>query len=93
MAGDEKNGYYCTICGGIPPDQIRTKRILVDGKETGIDHLEFIIDNVKALNLDDDRAIAEELLKRVREFNYVPTKKAERYAEALLTEYRHETGS
>ena len=22
MGGDDKDGYYCSICGGIPPDKI-----------------------------------------------------------------------
>jgi len=88
MAGDEKDGYYCSICGGIPPDKIKTKRVIIDGKETGIDHLEFIIENVRQLHLTSDDAIASEIMKRVREFNYVPTKKEARYAEALLLEYR-----
>jgi len=88
MAGDEKDGYYCSICGGIPPDRIKTRRVMIDGKETGIDHLEFIIENVRQLHLTDDDAIANEIMKRVREFNYVPTKKEARYAEALLLEYR-----
>jgi len=88
MAGDEKDGYYCSICGGIPPDKIKTKRVVIDGKETGIDHLDFIIENVRQLHLTNDDAIASEIMKRVREFNYVPTKKEARYAEALLLEYR-----
>lgn len=88
MAGDEKDGYYCSICGGIPPDKIKTKRVIIDGKETGIDHLDFIIENVRQLHLTSDDAIASEIMKRVREFNYVPTKKEARYAEALLLEYR-----
>jgi len=25
MGGDAKDGYYCSICGGIPPDQIKIK--------------------------------------------------------------------
>ena len=41
MHGDDKNGYYCSICGGIPPDRITTKRILIDGKETGIDPVSY----------------------------------------------------
>jgi len=90
MAGDEKDGNYCSICGGIPPDKVKTKRILIDGKETGIDHLEFIIDNVKQLQLTDDDAIAGEIMKRVKEFNYVPTKKEALYAEALLREYKRQ---
>jgi len=88
MGGDDKNGYYCSICGGIPPDKITTKRILIDGKETGIDHLDWIFDEVKNLTLVDDTAITEELIKRVKEFNYVPTKKADLYAAALLMEYK-----
>jgi len=88
MAGDDKNGYYCSICGGIPPDKITTKRILIDGKETGIDHLDWIFDEVKKLTILNDAAVTEELLKRVKEFNYVPTKKTCAYAAALLVEYK-----
>ena len=88
MAGDDKDGYYCSICGGIPPDKITTKRILIEGKETGIDHLDWIFSEVKKLNPDNDAVLAAELLKRVKEFNYVPTKKTEVYAVALVEEYR-----
>ncbi len=88
MEGDGKDGSYCSICGGIPPDKVRTKRILIDGKETGIDHLDFIIESVMHLQLTDDAAITTEIMKRVKEFNYVPTKKESLYAEALLAEYR-----
>ena len=88
MGGDDKDGYYCSICGGIPPDRITTKRILIEGKETGIDHLDWIFDDVKKLGPDDDTALTEELLKRAKEFNYVPTKKTEVYGKALLVEYR-----
>jgi hypothetical protein len=88
MGGDDKDGYYCSICGGIPPDKITTKRVLIDGKETGIDHLDWIFSEVKKLNPDNDAVLADELLKRVKEFNYVPTKKTEVYATALVEEYR-----
>lgn len=88
MVGDEKDGYYCSICGGIPPDKVKTKRVLIDGKETGIDHLDFIFENVKTLQLADGSAISGEIIKRVKEFNYVPTKKEAVYTEALLKEYR-----
>jgi hypothetical protein len=88
MAGDDKDGYYCSICGGIPPDKIKTKKIMIDGKETGIDQLDWIIDEVKKLKISDDAAIREELLKRTKVLNYVPTKKAEAYGEALLVEYK-----
>ncbi len=60
MAGDDKDGYYCSICGGIPPDKITTKRVLIDGKETGIDHLDWIFSEVKRLNPDNDAVLAED---------------------------------
>jgi len=88
MGGDDKDGYYCNVCGGIPPDKITIKRILVDGKGTGIDKLGWIIAEVRKLNLSDDTAITEELLKRTKALNYVPTKKAKEYGEALLREYK-----
>lgn len=84
----EKEGKYCSVCGGIPPDEIRIRRILVDGKETGIDKLDFILDDVARLGITGDAEIIAELLKRVQVFNYVPTKKADAYGQALLKEYR-----
>ena len=88
MAGDEKEGYYCTICGGIPPDQIKIKKIPIDGKETGIDRLDWILQDVLALDLADDDTITDEIVRRVRQFNFIPTKKMREYREALLKEYR-----
>jgi hypothetical protein len=88
MGGNEGEGYYCTICGGIPPDKITTKRILIDGKETGINQLDWIVAEVRKLKLMDDMVIADELLKRTMALNYVPTKKVKEYREALLWEYK-----
>jgi hypothetical protein len=88
MGGDDKDGYYCSVCGGIPPDKITTKRVLIDGKETGIDHLDWIFDEVTRLRINDDELLTTEIMKRVQEFNYVPTKKSGVYAAALLAEYR-----
>jgi hypothetical protein len=83
-------GEYCTICGGTPPDKILIRRIMVDGKETGIDKLEWIIEEVQKLALTDSIKIGDELMLRVSQFNYIPTKKKEAYREALLAEY-HQT--
>jgi hypothetical protein len=88
MTGDDKDGYYCSICGGIPPDKIKTRLVCIDGKDTGIDHLDFIIAGVRKLNLTNDNEIADELVKRVNEFNYVPSKRKDQYKEALLKEFR-----
>ncbi len=80
-------GDYCTVCGGTPPDKILIKKILIDGKETGIDKLDWIIEEVKKLKLTSTQAIADEIMLRVAQFNYIPTKKREAYLEALLEEY------
>jgi hypothetical protein len=88
MGGDDKDGYYCSVCGGIPPDKITTKRVLIDGKETGIDHLDWIFEEVEKLKIADGILLSDELMKRVKTFNYVPTKKSGEYAVALLAEYK-----
>ncbi len=92
MGGNDNDGYYCTICGGIPPDKINIKQILVDGKGTGIDKLDWIIAEVRKLNLPDDTIITEELLRRTKVLNYVPTRKEKEYGEALLLEYKTNGG-
>ena len=88
MGGDEKNGYYCTICGGIPPDQIKIRKITIDGKETGIDRLDWILLDVYRRKFQNDETITDELVKRVRQFNYIPTRKMAEYRAALLREFR-----
>jgi hypothetical protein len=89
MEGNEKDGSYCSVCGGIPPDKIKIRQVLIDGRETGIDQLDFLIHDVKKLHLTDDALIVQELMKRVKVFNYVPTKKTAQYEEALLKEYKN----
>jgi hypothetical protein len=82
-----EDGDYCSICGGIPPDKINTKQVLIDGKATGIENLDFILDNVRELNLTNHKEIVEEIMVRVKKFNYIPTKKEDAYAVALIEEY------
>ena len=88
MPGDQKDGYYCTICGGIPPDQVKIRKIPIDGKETGIDRLDWILLDVAALGLTDEERVTDEIVKRVKQFNYIPGKKEAEYRKALLREYR-----
>ena len=73
---------------GNSPDKITTKRVLIDGKETGIDHLDWIFTEVARLRVDDDTVLTEEILKRVKQFNYVPTKKTAEYGTGLLAGYK-----
>ncbi|NTV00055.1 MAG: NAC family transcription factor [Methanoregulaceae archaeon] len=89
----DKDGNYCSICGGIPPEKITTRRVMIDDRETGIDQLEFVFEEVKRLGLTDDSILAGEILKRVKVFNYVPSKKEALYKEALLREYKQEVQS
>jgi hypothetical protein len=88
MSSDDKEGNYCSICGGISPGKVTVKQISINGKLIGIDSLDSIVAEVRALNLSDDVAIAEELLKRVKKTNYVPTIRSKDYSEALLKEYK-----
>jgi hypothetical protein len=88
MSGDAKDGAYCAICGGIPPDQVKIKRIEIDKKEIGIDRLDWILLDVYRRHFSGDAAITDELIKRVGQFNYIPTKKMAEYRAALLREYK-----
>ena len=88
MGGDGKDGYYCTVCGGIPPDQVKIKKIVIDGKETGIDPLDCGLLDVYRRNFGNDETITDELIKRVRQFNYIPTKKMAEYRAALLRAFK-----
>jgi len=83
-----KDGVYCTICGGIVPQNTLIKPINVDGKSTGINQLDFILDGVKALSLQSDSEIRQELVKRAKVLNYIPTKMTEKYADALMSVYK-----
>jgi hypothetical protein len=84
----DKDGDYCQVCGGISPGKVKTKSILIGGQAIGIDSLDVIMDEVKALDLSDDEIITAELLKWAKIYNYVPTKRATEYGEALLREYK-----
>lgn len=84
----DKDGDYCQVCGGISPGKVRTKRIAIGGQEIGIERLDQILDEVRALGLVDDAAVISELLRRTKIYNYVPTKRSAEYGEALLKEYK-----
>jgi len=85
---DEKDGVYCKVCGGIVPQDTKIGSIEVDGKPTGINHLDFIFDEVTALNLQSEPDIKKELIGRAKVLNYIPTKMNEKYADALLLKYK-----
>ncbi len=86
MDQQDKEGNYCSICGGLPPPKI--KKIVVDGMETGIDRLDEVLAEVARLKIREPAALKEALLTAVVRYNYVPTKKKDRYGEALVAEYK-----
>ncbi len=84
---DEKDGDYCTVCGGMVPKGSDVRIIPVDGKEVGINQLAFILKEVAGLNPMSEAQVKEALLARVKALNYVPTKKEAAYADALYGAY------
>jgi len=85
---EEKDGVYCKVCGGIIPQGSDIVTIEVNGKPTGINQLEFILDEVAVLNLHSDQDIRNELVKRAKVINYIPTKLTDNYADALLRVFK-----
>ena len=88
MSSGDKDGDYCGICGGISPGKVKVRQIDINGKLIGIDRVDEIIEEVRTIGLTDDAAIIEEVLKRVRKTNYIPTSRTKEYGEALLKEYK-----
>ena len=85
MADDE--GEYCTVCGGMVPKAGGVRQITVDGKEVGIYELDLILKQVADMELSGPVQVKEALLSAVKGANYVPTKKAGAYEDALYDEY------
>jgi hypothetical protein len=50
----------------------RIRQVNVGGIVVGISMLDNILSEVKALNLTGEKEVGEELLKRVKIYNYVP---------------------
>jgi hypothetical protein len=66
----------------------RIRQVKINGIMTGIAMLDESIATVKAQNLSEGSAIREALMKRVKVYNYIPPAVEEKYAEALMEEYR-----
>ncbi|PWR70948.1 hypothetical protein [Methanospirillum lacunae] len=64
------------------------KMVPVNGVPTGITMLDEIIAEVKEMNLPSDQQIRENLLKRVKVYNYVPKAADEAYMRAILAVYK-----
>ncbi len=82
----------CHRCG----DQLEypvneTATLSVGGKDVGISCLDDVMNEVLSMNISDEGEIKRELLKRVKDRDYVPTNAEQEYSDALLDEYRKRT--
>ena len=66
------------------------KLTLPDGSQVGISNLAKVLKEVADLKLPHDKAIAKELLQRVKIHNYVAPAADNEYSEALLKEYKQQ---
>lgn len=64
------------------------RRIRVGGSEVGIVGLGEILAETAGLGLTEEARLKEELLERVSKRNWVPDTVREKYADALLDEYK-----
>jgi len=68
----------------------RIKPIDVGGIVVGIAMLEDIINDVHEMDLPGRDRIADELLKMIKIYNYVPVAAEEKYRSAILREYENQ---
>ncbi|OPY32870.1 MAG: hypothetical protein A4E34_02247 [Methanoregula sp. PtaU1.Bin006] len=69
----------------------RIRQVKINGVMTGITMLDESIAAVRAEGPASDTAIREALTKRVKVYNYIPPAVEDKYAEALMEEYRKQT--
>jgi NAD-dependent dihydropyrimidine dehydrogenase PreA subunit len=67
---------------------MKTKLVTIEGKQIGIAGLEEVLDEfLKAGGLPDEE-LKGQILKRLKEYNYIPSSKEEIYASVFLDEYK-----
>jgi len=81
MAGEEK-----PCCSAEALRRIR--QIDIGGHQIGLAMLDSVIGEIVQLNLPNEGLVADELLKRVKIYNYIPSGAEGNYRKALLAEYR-----
>ena len=81
---DENRGVSCCV---LKAASSMTK-IRVEGNLIGIMEAQRIMDEVRDMGPMDDEETRAHLMKRTKQYNYVPPKAEEAYADALLEEFR-----
>ena len=65
----------------------RIRQVDVGGVVVGIAMLDRIIEEVTEMNLAGEKEIGDELVKRVKIYNYIPSRAEEKYRTALVREF------
>ncbi len=81
---DEKREKPCCAADALR----RIRRVDVGGVTIGFVMLDAVFAEVTAMGIRDDAALGEELVRRVREHNYIPLGAEALYAAALVGEFR-----
>jgi hypothetical protein len=90
VAEEKKSGNIpCCVADAI----WRVGQIEVAGRIVGIANLSEIFSEVGDLGLITDSEVRAELLKRVREANYIPPGMEDAYADAIHSKYHEQTPS
>ncbi|WP_018084267.1 thioredoxin family protein [Desulfurispora thermophila] len=76
------------MAGCCDPRAPKAIPLLVNGRQVGIVGLEQAVLEVQSKGMIDEDQIAGELLRLVKQKNYVPESAAEHYRQALLAYYR-----
>jgi len=70
----------------------RIRQVDVGGVVVGIAMLDAIIEEVTAMNLPGEKETGDELMKRVKIYNYIPARAEEQYRRALVREFTASQG-
>ncbi|MEI6796450.1 MAG: hypothetical protein WCK39_06270 [Methanomassiliicoccales archaeon] len=81
---DKKCASKCDV--GIAMDE--TPKLKIGGKDIGIACLDDVMSEVQNMDLKDEGKITKELMIRVKERDFIPSKVEKEYATALLAEYK-----
>lgn len=66
----------------------RIRQVEIHGMMTGITMLDETLADVRSQNLESDREIRTELMKKIRIYNYIPKRVEEEYSSVLMEEYK-----
>jgi hypothetical protein len=81
MTGEDKP---CCSAGALR----RIRQIEIDGHRIGLAMLDPLLEETIRLELPGEGSVGDELLTRVKIYNYIPPGAEEIYRKALLAEYR-----